>query len=589
MDLSQTVHLLVLCHLQSGSEKRDIQIQADAFVSEHKRYKRMEETELLKERLQAITDKRRLQEEIAQKRRKIEEEKLKHQHLKKKALREKWLLDGFSSLTPKEQEEMQKQNQEDQQQTRELEDDIFRLEKEIEALEKEEIKVSAKEEAILKKLKSVEKTTEDIIKSVKTEKAEVEGEAADYIYANIPDLPKHFRPSALRRAGHATTNDEEKRKALFAMEMKVEKDMKTGENTVLSTIPLPSNEFKETGIKVYDDGRKSVYAVPSNGSTTQNRMDELAPIEVEDLLRQANEKNSQSPTEYHEPVFANKFCRPVTPQKDKLIPGLKLEDTHKREMNGLSSQTEFSPVAEPIIQQPKENGLNLQKVTPKSPSPILSDSEQKVHVNPENKMVDNEKRSATHEELKTYQNTTERHDETRFLSSCHPSEAPPAPQDEEDVHYRMVQAVPCYVDDSEPVTMIFMGYQRIDDDDIEADQKLTTYDGVIRAELVIIDDEEDDSKSEKPSYHPVGHYSQVYQPPSRKTTEVTQTNPASSLGTSMSNAPHKNSISLREEEKRLSSPTDHVHLQSQVSGDGTEDPSLTALRMRMAKLGKKVI
>lgn len=44
----------------------------------------------------------------------------------KKALREKWLLDGFSSLTPKEQEEMQKQNQEDQQQTRELEDDISR-------------------------------------------------------------------------------------------------------------------------------------------------------------------------------------------------------------------------------------------------------------------------------------------------------------------------------------------------------------------------------------------------------------------------------------------------------------------------------
>ncbi|XP_048799844.1 palmdelphin [Lagopus muta] len=548
----------------------------------------MDETELLKERLQAITDKRKLQEEIAQKRRKIEEEKLKHQHLKKKALREKWLLDGFSSLTPKEQEEMQKQNQEDQQQTRELEDDISRLEKEIEALEKEEIKVSAKEEAILMKLKSVEKTTEDIIKSVKIERAGIEGEAADYIYANIPDLPKHFRPSALRRAGHATTDDEEKRKALFAMEMKVEKDMKTGESTVLSTIPLPSNEFKETGIKVYDDGRKSVYAVSSNGSTTQNRMDELAPVEVEDLLRQANEKNSQSPTEYHEPVFANKFCRPVTPQKDKLISGLKLEDTHKGEINGFSSQTEFSPVAEPFIQQHKENGLNLQKVTPKSPSPILSDPEKKVHVNPENKMLGNEK-SAAHEELKTFQNTTEIQDETRHLSSCHPNEAPPTPQDEEDVHYRMVQAVPCYVDDSEPVTMIFMGYQRIDDDDTEADQKLTRYDGLIRAELVIIDDDDDDSKSEKPSYHPVGHYSQVYQPPSRKTTEVTQTNPVSSLGTNMNNAPHKNSISLREQEERLSSPTDHVHLQSQVPGDGTEDPSLTALRMRMAKLGKKVI
>lgn len=44
----------------------------------------------------------------------------------KKALREKWLLDGFSSMTPKEEEEMQKQNQEDQQRTHELEQDIFR-------------------------------------------------------------------------------------------------------------------------------------------------------------------------------------------------------------------------------------------------------------------------------------------------------------------------------------------------------------------------------------------------------------------------------------------------------------------------------
>lgn len=37
-------------------------------------------------------------------------------------------------------------------------------------------------------------------------------EAADYIYANIPDLPKHFRPSPLRSTAHAATDDEEKRK-----------------------------------------------------------------------------------------------------------------------------------------------------------------------------------------------------------------------------------------------------------------------------------------------------------------------------------------------------------------------------------------
>ncbi|XP_032553030.1 palmdelphin [Chiroxiphia lanceolata] len=562
-------------------------MQSHTLVSEHQQQKRMEEAELLKERFQAITDKRKLQEEITKKRLKVEEEKMKHQHLKKKALREKWLLDGLSSMTPKEQEEMQKQNQEDQQRTHELEQDIFRLEKEIEVLERQEMEVSAKEEAILKKLKSVEKTTEDIIKSVKTEKAGFEKESADYIYASIPDLPKHFRPSALRSTAHAATDDEEKRKALFAMEIKVEKDMKTGENTVLSTIPLPSKEFKETGIKVYDDGRKSVYAVPSNGSTTQNGMDELAPVEVEDLLRQATEKNSQSPTEYHEPVFANKFCRPVTPQKDKLVPGPKREDTDRREMNGFSNQTELSSKTELFMQQNKENGLDLPTVIQsKSPSPVISHSEKKMHTDTENRMIQNEERKAGHEELKPYQNIRARQ-ETRLLSL---SETSAAPQEEEDVRYNIVQAVPCYVDDSEPVTMVFMGYQRIDDDDAEADQKLSRYDGVIRAELVIIDDDdEDDSKSEKPAYHPIGHYSQVYQPPGRKITEAPQTNTVSSLGTSLNKVPHKNSISLQEQEECLSSPTHHAHLHGQVSGDGTEDPSLTALRMRMAKLGKKVI
>ncbi|NWR73579.1 PALMD protein, partial [Centropus unirufus] len=516
----------------------------------------------------------------------------------KKALREKWLLDGLSSLTPKEQEEMQKQNWEDQQRTRELEQDIFRLEKEIEALEREEMEVSAKEEAILKKLKSVEKTTEDIIKGkcIKCFVDHFYSDAADYIYASIPDLPKYFRPSALRSTVHAATDDEEKRKALFAMEIKVEKDMKTGENTVLSTIPLPSKEFKETGIKVYDDGRKSVYAVPSNGSTTQNGMDELAPVEVEDLLRQATEKNSRSPTEYHEPVFANKFCRPVTPQKDKLdpgpkveesqrremneVPGRKLEETHRREMNGFSHhQTDYSSKTNPFVQQHRENGLDPPKVIqPKSPSPVLAHPEQKVHTDPENRMIYNEKRKAAHEELKPYQNTKERHSEKR-LSPSHLNETSPAPQDGEDVQYNVVQAVPCYVDDSEPVTMIFMGYQRVDDDDEEADQKLSRYDGIIHAELVIIDDDdEEDSKSEKPAYHPIGHYSQVYQPPSKKVTEVPQVNPVSSLGTSLNKVAHKNSISLQEQEERLGSPTHPAHLQSQVSGDGTEDPSLTGNR-----------
>uniref|UniRef100_A0A8C8VDY1 Palmdelphin n=1 Tax=Pelusios castaneus TaxID=367368 RepID=A0A8C8VDY1_9SAUR len=552
---------------------------------------RMEEAELLKERFHAITEKRKLQEEITQKRLKVEEEKLKHQHLKKKALREKWLLDGVSALTPKEQEEMQKQNKEDQERTNKLAQNILRLEKEIEALEREEMKISINEKAILKKLKSVEKTAEDILKSVKAGKAEIQEEPVDYIYTNIPDLPKSFRPSALKRAGHAgSEHDEENRRALFAMEIKVEKDMKTGESTVLSTIPLPSDEFKSTGVKVYDDGRKSVYAMWSNGGVTPNGIDELAPVEVEDLLRKATEKNAKSPTEYHEPVYANQFYRPTTPQKDKLIPGPKLEDTVKKETNELGIHQNESFYNKGNRQYGKENGLP--KVTlPKSPSPGSQQTEGKQHINPKNKMIHTDERGVLQGDFKPYQKTKEAHCEAMFMNSEHSSERSPGTQDADDVRYSIVQAVPCYVDDTEPVTMVFMGYQHVDDEAEAANKNLSRYDGIIHAELVVIDDDddEDDSKSERASYHPVGHYSQVYQPPTKQIAEVPQRITQNHLGGNMNKSAHKNSISLEEQEESLSSPVYHTHLDGPISGDGTENPSLTALRMRMAKLGKKVM
>uniref|UniRef100_A0A8C3T1S9 Palmdelphin n=1 Tax=Chelydra serpentina TaxID=8475 RepID=A0A8C3T1S9_CHESE len=557
---------------------------------------RMEEAELLKERFQAITDKRKLQEEITQKRLKVEEEKLKYQHLKKKALREKWLLDGLSALTPKEQENMQNHNREDQERTNEMEQSILRLEKEIEALEKEEMKISVNEQAILKKLKSVERTAEDILKSVKAAKAEIQEEPVDYIYTNIPDLPKPFRPSALKRAGHAgTEDDEENRRALFAMEIKVEKDMKTGESTVLSTIPLPSDEFKSTGVKVYDDGRKSVYATWSNGSVTHNGINELAPVEVEDLLRKANEKNAKSPTEYHEPVYANQFYRPTTPQKDKLVPGPNLEDTVKKEINELGNYQNESFYNKSNRQHNEENAFDLPKVTlPKSPSPGSQQKEGKVHISQKNRIIHNDERGVPQKDLEPYQKTRESHCETMFMNSENTSEKSPVTQDaDEDVRYSIVQAVPCYVDDTEPVTMIFMGYQHVDDDDetaAAANKNLSRYDGIIRAELVVIDDDgEDDSKSERPSYHPVGHYSQVYQPPNKPIAEVPQRIPEGNLGGNINKSSYKNSISPQEQEESLSSPMYHTHLDGQLSGDGTEDPSLTALRMRMAKLGKKMI
>ncbi|XP_039628486.1 paralemmin-3 [Polypterus senegalus] len=56
----------------------------------------MEETELYKQRLLAIAEKRRIQEEQDQARRQMEEERLRVQQMKRKSLRDQWLMEGPS-------------------------------------------------------------------------------------------------------------------------------------------------------------------------------------------------------------------------------------------------------------------------------------------------------------------------------------------------------------------------------------------------------------------------------------------------------------------------------------------------------------
>lgn len=68
------------------------------------------------------------------------------------------------------------------------------------------------------------------------------------------------------------------------------------------------------------------------------------------------------------------------------------------------------------------------------------------------------------------------------------------------------------MDGIEFVTMIFMGYQQVEDNE-EEKKRLTGYDGVIYVELVVIDDEEEESEGEveKLFYYFIVFYSQVYQ------------------------------------------------------------------------------
>ncbi|KAL1772635.1 palmdelphin [Sigmodon hispidus] len=551
----------------------------------------MEEAELMKERLQAITDKRKIQEEISQKRLKIEEEKSKHQHLKKKALREKWLLDGTGS--GKEQEEMKKQNQQDLHQTQVLEQSILRLEKEIQDLEKAELQISANEEAILKKLKSIERTTEDIIRSVKVEKEQIPEETIEEIYANIPDLPSSYIPSRLRKERNkGQEDDEQNRKALYAMEIKVEKDLKTGESVVLSSIPLPSDDFKSTGIKVYDDGQKSVYAVSSNKNPDYNGTDGLAPVEVEDLLRQASERNSKSPTEYHEPVYANPFCRPMTPQRERVSPGPNFQERIMMKANGLGNHAnESMHNMNNELSEGRSNGPSHTSPTRPTPQPrsTVQQAEEMVHTQQKRVVTPREESNIRQNEHGISSRTGLSPQRTSPKKSGPQCSSPIYQEETEDVRYNIVHSLPSDMDDTEPVTMIFMGYQQADDNE-EEKKLLTGYDGVIHAELVVIDDEgeEDEGQAEKPSYHPKAPCSQVYQ--STKPTPLPrQRSEVSPHENANHKSPHKNSISLKEQEERLGSPARHSALAAPMAGDGTEDPSLTALRIRMAKLGKKVI
>ncbi|KAM7025760.1 PALM2-AKAP2 fusion protein isoform 1-T1 [Acridotheres tristis] len=152
----------------------------------------MAEAELHKERLQAIAEKRKRQTEIEGKRQQLEDQILQLQHFKSKALREKWLLQGIPAGSAEEEEARRKQSEEDELKVKKLEENIYRLEREIQKLESEESQISAKEQIILEKLKETEKSFDNLQKSFFHQ----DGDAVNYIYSQIPELPTLYSRTA---------------------------------------------------------------------------------------------------------------------------------------------------------------------------------------------------------------------------------------------------------------------------------------------------------------------------------------------------------------------------------------------------------
>ncbi|XP_023279917.1 paralemmin-1 isoform X3 [Seriola lalandi dorsalis] len=204
------------------------------------------------DRLQLIAEKRKWQTEIENKKRQLEDDRRALQHLKSKALRERWLLDG------QEQDEVKRQLEQDEAKTRSLEDTINRLEQELVSLE----------------TGSVCQTITHTTVSSGSDKA-------------FPEVKVHKSP----RMNKPREAAEEMKRAMYSVEIKVERDRLTGETRVLSTNTTLPVDLSHQGVKVYEDEQKVVHEM--NG---EDGIHLLSSSEVEELIHKADEASMMSQT-----------------------------------------------------------------------------------------------------------------------------------------------------------------------------------------------------------------------------------------------------------------------------------------------------
>ncbi|XP_036410862.1 paralemmin-1-like isoform X1 [Megalops cyprinoides] len=198
------------------------------------------------ERLQAIAEKKKRQAEVENKRRQLEDERRQLQHLKSKALRERWLLDGAPSAGS-EEDEAKKQLQEDEAKTKCLEETILRLEQELEELETGVSATSTKE--------------------------------------NLSEVAKE---EAAKPADGLDTAPASSVKAMYSIEITIEKDRLTGETKVLSTNTMLPKDLSQQGVKVYEDDHKVVHEVRGTDGAPEDGVRLLSSSEVDELIHKAD-------------------------------------------------------------------------------------------------------------------------------------------------------------------------------------------------------------------------------------------------------------------------------------------------------------
>ncbi|KAG5832842.1 hypothetical protein ANANG_G00295490 [Anguilla anguilla] len=215
----------------------------------------MDEVERYQQRLQAISEKRRLQEEQEQMKREVEEERLKLQQLKRKSLRDQWLMDALPSAPDGRGADSPLQGPQAQEPEEQQRD----------ALQTEDSQLA---EAELKDLEVGHRQTHTDRDPQDAGQLRVETAGGDIEHlecwtregAEGPWPDPHTQMAPLK-------NGQEGRSVLGVVELQVERDLKTGATVILSVAPVAPGQTGAPGETVFDDGCRSVQAVGGVGAT----------------------------------------------------------------------------------------------------------------------------------------------------------------------------------------------------------------------------------------------------------------------------------------------------------------------------------
>lgn len=328
------------------------------------------------------------------------------------------------------------------------------------------------------------------------------------------------------------------------MEITVERDKKTGQCQVVATANITPEMFRDRGLKVYEDGRKSVYALsPDGGEPLNGTVGEMTPSQVDELLERAVDKDVPSDVQYYQPVYSMTYSRPSTPRTPNKSPKpspspcpslgdtspmngaqVYLETGGSRTPNLLEQEAKLRTTKEPFKgrsdiagdqphfgtkaplapthhTEPEVNGPSL--VSVKARTDAIPTAAQLLHT-----AVDDCR------PLAMVFHTPEDNSDTLNgeLSRRSPFSS------ESNTTLNIVKTLPEDQQGSEPVTMVFMGYEKADNEDEDDFQ----------AELVVVGDSSDEDEQEEEdearydtsgsdaegclSYHPEGYTSRVFRP-----------------------------------------------------------------------------